>query len=117
MRRDWDLVREILIQVGESVDPLEILDVVGTGYPMNDIAHHFYILKDAGLLEIEMRRGVEHSYDPVAIQLTWQGNELLDAIIDLRSWENLKTVAEERGVPLSLDFIKTLAARALDKMP
>lgn len=113
MRRDWDLVRRILISLEEASVPLHA-DAID-GFDPALVSYHYRILGESGLIEAYCR-GSDDAHACTAVRLTWQGHELLDAIRDQRSWQKLRTLAVEQGAPLSLDVIRKLAARAVEKM-
>jgi len=48
-----------------------------------------------------------------ALRLTWEGHELLDKIRSETMWNKIKTLAKEKGLELTFDTVKALAAVAL----
>lgn len=114
MRRDWDLVRRILINLEEASAPLHP-DAID-GFDPALVSYHYRILGESGLIEAYCRGGKDDAYACTATRLTWAGHELLDAIRDHRSWQKLRTLAVEQGMPLSLHVIRTLADHAVEKM-
>jgi Hypothetical protein (DUF2513) len=97
MKRDMDLVRDLLL--GVEADPRldgtkwirpderDNLGVVGIGpHSKREIAYHLELLIEAGL--IEGRSGVDDV--PAIARLTWQGHEFLDNIRDPEVWAKTK---------------------------
>ena len=115
MRRDWDVIRKILLQIeelprGDALVSNEINDV------NNDVAaYHMEILIAAGLIE-----GVSsHPADAPraqAMAITWEGHEFLDKIRQDTNWSRVKEVAGTKGVELSFDTIKTIAKYLLTQL-
>jgi|SRR5665213_1496089 len=53
MKLDKDLVREVLLQVEASPDPMGWVDITVDGHSEEEIAYHVQILDEAGFLEAE----------------------------------------------------------------
>lgn len=113
MKRDWDVVRQVLSEV-EAVSPEERDRFAYTAKDADRAKiEHALLLLDAGYLEGTPVRPVS---DPPSLHrpaLTWRGHELLDTIRSKALWERIKTLAGEKGLELTFDSIKALAAVAL----
>lgn len=117
MKRDWDVVRDILTEV-ERLSPDErngytygLGEACATHNPT--ISEHAHLLYEAGYLS-----GIPiKAYSCSAIQspdLTWKGHEFLDSIRSKPVWERIKTISMEKGVELTFDSIKAIGKVALD---
>jgi len=51
MKLDKDLVREILLQVEASPDPMEMVNLSIPDHSQEEIAYHVQILDEAGFIE------------------------------------------------------------------
>ncbi|HGY2556842.1 TPA: DUF2513 domain-containing protein [Pseudomonas aeruginosa] len=114
MRRDWDVIRDVLIEV-------EGLDATGTdslAYGLDEPEDanktaHALLLWRAGFIQ-----GVDASTmdgDSIIAQgLTWSGHDLLDTIRSKAVWERIKTTAKDKGIELTFDSVKALGKYALD---
>lgn len=113
MKRDPDLIREILLQV-EAADamPLAVLEIELEGYSQNEISYHIQMLAEAQYLRAKNFTTL-NSYEWKAQSLTWEGHELLGAIKDDTVWNDTKkqmskiggwTVAVLQGV--ATDIVK-----------
>lgn len=111
MKRDWDLVREILIDL-ESVDHGHVV-VAGDGQDKNLFGYHCKMLRDAGLIEASISEYMGGGIGGQAIRLTWAGHEFLDSIRPKSTWDKVKMQAKEKGIGLTLDAIKALAEIAM----
>jgi hypothetical protein len=98
MKRDMDLVRELLLKLeaepldGDlySVEP----DGLGiTGRTPDEIAYHLVLLIDGGLLDAKR----ELSGQFVARKLTWAGHDFLDSVRDPKIWRATKERVKEAG--------------------
>lgn len=116
MKRNWDLIREVLIEV-------EALDAhndrkdyeIRRGKPADsdEKTEHLLLLYKEGFIE-----GINGStFDGptvIARGLTWAGHDLLETIRSPRVWSRIKSVAEEKGIELTFDAVKALGKLALD---
>ena len=94
MKRDMDLVRNILRAVELHNDPYGIESQVITveGYDEAQIAGHIKMLIDGGLLEAKDESGeMGVSYDSyIGLNLTWEGQDFLSAAKDDSLWQKAK---------------------------
>jgi len=111
MKRDWDIIREILLtleEYGNEAGPLQI-----SWFPDNraaEISYHMELLIEAGLVCGEMRFGGWGEADDFYVsRMTWQGHELLDAIRNDTVWQKTKKSFINGGVSMTLDLIKSAA--------
>ncbi|EFA23675.1 DUF2513 domain-containing protein [Bifidobacterium gallicum] len=92
MRRDMDLVRRILLEVGDSDLPLDANALVTDEYPFEQVAYHIDLIGQAGLVWVDVSRMIGDRIVRAGIgPLTWEGNEYLDAIRDDTVWRRVKT--------------------------
>ena len=112
MRRDLDLIREVLREVAESGEAVEARALATEEHPFEEIAYHFGIMIDAGLVEGSVNRSWGGGAVCARIdRLTWAGNDFLDAVASDRVWSKVKrTVAKTVG-SASFESVKALAVR------
>lgn len=100
MKRDMDLIREILLRLEESGEGEQTYQPISDiGYSRERIRYHNYLLVDAGLA-IGFDLGSDGTPLPQAATdaLTWEGHEFLDAARDDNRWSRAKSVlAEVKG--------------------
>jgi hypothetical protein len=109
MKRDWDVVRQVLSEI-ESGDRRQLrysdsVDPIAT--------EHAFLLLDAGYITAIDATTLD-GRGLINPELTWEGHDLLDTIRSKSVWERVKQLAKEKGVELTLDSVKLLAAKALD---
>jgi hypothetical protein len=82
MKRDMDLIRQILLATEANPSPVEPLeDLHFDGFDDNVVAHHVELLAMAGLVTAEEAQAIGiYEWHPVA--LTWVGHDFLDTIRD-----------------------------------
>ena len=106
MKRDMDLVREILFAVEESDDdPLGWIDLTLPGRSREDVTYHVMILAEAGLIEAQDLSSMS-GFDFKPKRLTWLGHEFLDAARSNTLWERAKDETLKQTGGLSLDLLK-----------
>ncbi len=98
MKRDMDLVRNILlaIEADPTGYPPEELEI--EGYTKDQIGYHMLIMIEAGLLEGQEVTPMGASC-PVGIptRMTWHGHEFLDACRDVTRWNKAKAIVAKIG--------------------
>lgn len=110
MKRDWDLVRKILLEVEQLPVAQDLNSDALPGYEDQSdvVAAHMRLLYDAGLID-----GIDSSaimrIHFMASGLTWEGHEFLDKIRADTVWNKVKVGASEKGLSLSIDVISGLA--------
>ena len=111
MKRDWELVRKILIAVEElqghsqSVDGSSI-----AGYDAPVVSYHIYLMKEAGRVREECSISLNEQRQCFAQEMTWAGHEFLDQIRSQSVWNKTVGLLREKGLDLSFDTIKAAAA-------
>lgn len=103
MRRDLNLVRDILIRVGDADGPLEAGEL-GGDRPYGLVAYHCMLLAQHGLVDLgAVERDMGGDYVLLTANgLTWDGEDYLTAISDPAVWR--KTRAEIAKVSKSVTF-------------
>jgi hypothetical protein len=114
MKRDLDLVREVLLQ-------LEAQDHVGeiAGRTPQEVAYHVSLLEGAGLVTQELYTNMYLNDSLLdGIRITWSGHEFLDASRSKPTWEKAKQIVIQKTGVLSFELVKTvlvqLAKQALE---
>lgn len=117
MKRDWDVIREVLIEV----ERLSEQDRNTFGYGLGDEhagdnpakSEHALLLWKAGFIEA-IDSGTMAGSAILSPELTWQGHELLDTLRSKPVWERIQSTAKEKGLELTFDVVKGLGKLALD---
>lgn len=117
MKRDWDVIREVLVEV----EALSELERSSFGYGLGDErvgddpakSEHALLLWKAGFIEA-IDGGTMAAPAILSPHLTWQGHDLLDTLRSEAVWERIKTTAREKGIELTFDAVKAIGKVALD---
>lgn len=111
MKRDMDLVREILLAIEEKHTGEAIFNLQIPEHNSNEIAFHCRLLYDAGLISQYKEKWADNRISIFAVGgLTWEGYDYLDKVRDNSVWKKTKDVIKEKGLPLIFDTIKTIAS-------
>lgn len=111
MKRDWELVRKILIAVegleghGQTVEGSSI-----AGYDATLVSYHIFLMKEAGLVRAVCSSPLSEPRQCFAQEMTWAGHEFLDQIRSQAVWSKTVGLLREKGLDLSFDTIKAAAA-------
>lgn len=110
MKRDMDLVREILLTTeasGES--PLGWVKLEFENWPLKEVSYHVVLLAEARMIEMQdlCNMGPD-GYDYKPKRLTWYGHEFLDTIRDDDIWQKTRAGAEKVG-GISIELFAALA--------
>lgn len=111
MRRDWDVIRAIMLKLEDAESVTTMLDPGAVeDYPRDLVCYNMILLKEAELAEGSVLRGMGDDSDCVLLRLTFVGHELLDQIRPKPMWEKIKSHIKEHGMELSLEAVRTAAA-------
>lgn len=116
MRRDLDLARDILIQVGEADGPVDY-EELGNGRPAALVAYHCVLMAQRGLLDLDLVRR-DSGGDYVILQvngLTWDGEDYLAAIADPGVWKRAKAEAAKVAKSVTFEVLKTAAVLIVEQ--
>ena len=132
MKRDWDLIRELLTGIEEDKDIFANLpdepswgDISEEEFLKLQAAYltfsrrffgHLELLVESGYVDgIQLSRSADgrFSYGLSDPRLTMIGHDLLDTMRSETVWEKVKSTAKSKGIELTLDSIKALASWAI----
>lgn len=86
MKRDMDVIRQIVLAAREANDPLSGLD----GMDSDVFASHVILLEEAGLVKATSREQHGKAFVAVLYRLTWTGHDFADAIKEDNLWRKAK---------------------------
>lgn len=131
MKREWDLLRQQLIDIEEGNDLFaEIPDIsyIWDGQGTYEehakqvidermirarIGGHLELLVDKGYVDgITILRSTDGNitFGTHSPRLTMDGHDLLDTMRTPKVWESVKTTARKLGLELTFEILKTLAS-------
>ncbi len=106
MKRDMDLVRELLLKI-EAHDNPSFGDLLDEEADEEKLAEHIRLLEAAGFVTGIAGHSLNRSYW-MDLRLTWEGHDFLDSVRDPQIWEKTKKGAEA-AKGFTVELLKDLA--------
>lgn len=116
MKRDMDLVRELLLKIEVADRKPDWTELVDAQDPeaVSAGTEHLKLLKEAGLIAGVSMQPLNGPYQITRMELTWEGHDFLASIRDPEIWDQTKQGVKTAG-GFSLDLIKALAKGLIKK--
>jgi len=118
MKRDWDVIRKVLIEVeelGTAERDRKTYDTCSGDREEKSKAEHALLLWEARFLS-----GIDVSTISdgalMSPELTWAGHDLLQTMRSATVWEKIKATAKIKGIELTFDAVKVLSKVALESV-
>lgn len=112
MRRDMDLVRDMLMLAAECDGPLDCAALAGGARTLEVVAYHAEMLGEAGLARCAVRRDWDGGVVKATVgPLTWEGNDFLDAVASDGVWRKVKSTVAKVAGSAPFEVAKALAVR------
>jgi len=114
MKRDMNLIRDILLAVERNPSPTEMMQELEVpGFNDDDVHYHVELLAKSGMLTAHERQAIGlYAWHPIA--LTWEGHDFLDAVRDPDVWAKTQKGAEA-AKGFTVDLLKDLAKGLIKK--
>ena len=107
MKRDLDLIRQILLEVEKKEKPIGWIDIQVKGYSNEQVAYHVKLLAVEGYMNAkDLSTKTEFDYKP--IRLTLRGHDFLNAARDDTVWNQVKETVGNKIVSTSLEVLKSI---------
>lgn len=98
MKRDMDLIREILMAIEEDPHGFAPKNIEIDGYTEEQIKYHAVLLGEAGLVNVvDVTNFGSKSPEAVIIRLTWAGHEFLESARENQIWNQAKNLINKIG--------------------
>jgi len=112
MKRDMDLVREILLIVESAPCTKESLNVTIPDVDDELVGYQIQIMMEAGLVHCA-NWSTEAYYDFRPQYLTWEGHEFLDACRDQGRWDKAKEIVQSTGAAVTFVVLKEILVQLM----
>jgi hypothetical protein len=105
MRRDLDLIRDMLLQIERSSAGVHWYEIAAPGRSREQLSYHAKLAADAGLIEARFLPGT-----PIftVYRLANQGHEFLDAARETAMWNRAKEMALRMAGSLTVAALRVL---------
>lgn len=116
MKRNWDVIRKIMVKLEEVPTESGQLDSDEIGGVDNETAfYHMRMMIEAGLAVGSCPEMLGRTHGCL-MRLTWEGHELLDKIRRDTVWNKVKETARVKGIDLSTEIVGSLAKAVIGGM-
>lgn len=106
MKRDMDLIREILRAVEACEDSYGINSPIIKGHTEAQTAYHLSLLVDGGLIEVKnVAEEFQQEDEYIGINLTWDGQDFLNVARDDSLWKKAKEAVINSGVGFTVQSL------------
>ena len=113
MKRNFELIRKLLMffEEKESAKHVEVPPI--GGYDERTIKYHLVLLHEAGLLHCEPIRSTtsDRVIYVIPFDLTWDGHEFLDKVRNGNVWIRIRDAITSKGGSLAFSVVNHLATR------
>lgn len=109
MKRDWEIIRQVLIAIEED----RFDEYLDNAENQKIVIGNTVLLINANFIDGNILSNLDTDEDVHVKCLTWQGHELLDTIRSKPVWDKIKSTALDKGLELTFDTVKLLGAKAL----
>lgn len=116
MKRDMDLVREILL-ISEHSDSINNYVINSdnyykidkfSNYTFDEISEHCSLIKEYKLANIQFNINGSISFEG----LSWEGYDFFEKIKEQSIWNKIKKIIMEKGLILTIDTIMTITTKS-----
>ena len=117
MKRDLDLMRDILLAIEASDGPMYLPLKTDPPRPPGEVGLQVQLLKDAGYIEAVISQ--IHDSPEIGgaiIRMTNSGYDYLDTVRDPKVWSQTKSVLEKVGGSAALEVVKDIAAKFMAEL-
>jgi Hypothetical protein (DUF2513) len=106
MKRDMELIRELMLAIESQDSYFNHESVKAIGYDEPQIDYHLELLIEEKLVIGQVQR-MREPLSPIILieKLSWSGHEFLDNARNESVWEKTKTIVAEKGGSVSVGIL------------
>jgi DNA-binding transcriptional ArsR family regulator len=112
MKRDFELIRDILLKIEEADTFDQGIIIKIEGKSEEEIEYHLLLLGEDRLVELD---DANKDFGVRPFRLTSQGHDFLDAARNATIWNKTQKFIKEKGGSVTLSIFKSLLTKALEK--
>ena len=106
MKRDLDLCKAIMFKASnDDADSIRFRQIQIDNYDEETIGYHVWLLGNGGYLDVTHNETTDGSFKYIQMnEITWQGQEFIDAAQNEKVWNKFKTKLIDAGgsIPFSI---------------
>lgn len=112
MKRDFELVRKIIISIAEAPAGCAYFSLTFPGeYQDKVVFAHLELLIEAGLIEGKVQRVMSGIHSVRIRDLTWAGQDFYEAAVQDTLWKKAWITVQEKGAAMTFEVLKELLKR------
>lgn len=115
MKRDFNLIRSILLDVEKKLPEEALSKFTYEDYEKTIVAEHVRLLIEAEYLEGAVAKKGHQCRSFIIYRLTWEGHNFLDNAKNETIWKKVMADAEDKGMSLSMSVLNRLLGKAAEK--
>jgi DNA polymerase III psi subunit len=120
MKRDWDIIRDVLLAMEASSSATVYLRP--DQLPQHDaqaVSYNMWLMNEAGLVNGRFR--LSSSGDgkidaATVLMMTNAGHELLNTIRNETAWSKIKDTFKTKGLDMTFDLVLTVGKKVMEAM-
>jgi hypothetical protein len=120
VKRDWTIIRAILLELEESATPNTVVNANSLPpFGEQEVAYNMRLLKEAGYITaniLESSSGDGRIISALARRLTNSGHELLDTIRSDTVWGKIQDKFKSSGVDMTFDLVIMAGKRIMESL-
>lgn len=117
MKRDWEIIREVLTKLEDLETPNSAIDAANFNYPEQNVAYNMRLLHDSDYIKakiLESTEGDNLIHAALATTLTNSGHELLDIIRNDSIWAKIKEKFKSSGIEMTFDLVLSTGKKIME---
>ncbi|MCP5007735.1 MAG: DUF2513 domain-containing protein [Planctomycetes bacterium] len=118
MKRDWELIRAILLRLEESNRPNAVVKASAfPDIPEQEVNYNISLLRNDGYIEASILESKPGGgiYAATAQRLTNHGHDLLDSIRKDSVWDKIKEKFKTNDIDMTYDLVLTFGKEIIKK--
>ena len=116
MKRNMDLIRNLLLQIEQAEKPLELSDFEFENFTDAEIHYHLKLLQGAGFIDASFTYADNELYFGTVSGLTWDGQNFLDNARSDKVWTQAKRAIKNTVGSTSFEVLKSVCAAVAIKL-
>ena len=120
MKRDWEIIRTILLKLEASESPNTALNADNIeDFPEQEVAYNMRLLEQGGYINAifsESKTGDGKIHVALARSLNISGHELLDTIRSDTVWGKTKEKFQASGVEMTFDLVIMVGKKIMESL-
>lgn len=106
MKRDLNLVREILNWAIDQEESSFASNPVIEGYSKEQVSYHVYLMAQANLVHAAIVDQISGDPEGVLVSITWHGHDFADAAKNNDLWMKAKNSLLKEGASFTFEYVK-----------